>query len=421
MKQHKLSLLAVTLIGAFACEANDALVGIEDFRPDSGAGTGGESAIASGAAGAAGSGVVGGGEATAPQGIFVPTGSMTVARLYHTATLLPNGKVLIAGGDTFAGGGYQDLGSAELYDPSTGTFALTGSLITPRARHTATLLPNGKVLIAGGSASYAGGTSGYAALASAELYDPSTGTFAATASMSLARCAHRATLLGNGKVLVTAGWDGAQGDHANADLYDPDSGTFAPTGKMVQSRAWHTATLLGNGKVLIAGGEGEPSSTSAELYDPSAGTFAAAGTMTMPRSGHTATLLPNGKVLIEGYCQGDPSLRAELYDPTDGLFVAAGDETSAREWQKATLLPGGMVLIAGGESWLGGPDLFFASAELYDPGTGKFSPTVSMHAARGEGHTTTLLSNGQVLITGGISDTGTLGSLASLASAELYQ
>jgi hypothetical protein len=190
---------------------------------------------------------------------------------------------------------------------------------------------------------------------------------------------------------------------------------------MVQSRAWHTATLLGNGKVLIAGGEGEPSSTSAELYDPSAGTFAAAGTMTMPRSGHTATLLPNGKVLIEGYCQGDPSLRAELYDPTDGLFVAAGDETSAREWQKATLLPGGMVLIAGGESWLGGPDLFFASAELYDPGTGKFSPTVSMHAARGEGHTTTLLSNGQVLITGGISDTGTLGSLASLASAELYQ
>src|ERR1041385_641288 len=177
-------------------------------------------------------------------GTWAATGSLGTARTLHTATLLPNGKVLVAGGNNYSG----ILGSAELYDPASGTWAATGSLGTARVFHTATLLPSGKVLVAGGAHS-----SGY--LSSAELYDPGTGTWAATGSLGTAREFHTATLLPSGKVLV-AGGGGTDGlPLPSAELYDPASGTWTTTGSLATGRFLHTETLLPNGKVLVTGGE----------------------------------------------------------------------------------------------------------------------------------------------------------------------
>jgi len=319
-------------------------------------------------------------------GAFTPTGSILGPRGYHTATLLPSGKVLLAGGDSLDGD-VSPLASAELYDPATGTFSATGSMTAAREYHSATLLLNGMVLIAGGEGSSRD------AFARAELYDPSTGNFSATGGMTVAREYHTATLLTDGMVLVAGGQDSSAFTLASAELYDPAAGTFTATGKMTVERASHSATWLPNGKVLIAGGPW----ASAELYDPGTGTFAITGSMSRARSDHSATLLPNGKVLIAGGNSGGDT--AELYDPSAGTFAATGNMSEARFDHTATLLPSGMVLIAGGRDSQQFTT-FFASAELYDPGPGIFAPTGSMTGARWA-HSATLLQNGTVLVAGG--------------------
>ena len=214
--------------------------------------------------------------------------------------------MLVAGGYS----GTAILASAELYDPAAGTFTATGSMTSKRYDHTATLLPNGKVLIAGGD----GGYDGYTILASADLYDPIAGTFTATGSMAAARCEHRATLLPSGKVLIAGGvFDGAT-PLASAELYDQAAGTFTATGSMTATRYDHTATLLPSGEVLIAGGRSDSADlTSAELYDPIAGTFTTTGNMAAARCDHTATLLDNGKVLVAGGQGYGILASAELY------------------------------------------------------------------------------------------------------------
>ena len=242
---------------------------------------------------------------------FASTGDMTAARWSHTATLLPNGMVLVAGGDGF--------GSAELYSPATGAFTATGSMSSARQSHTATLLPNGLVLIAGGDG-----------FDSAELYDPNAGTFAATGSMTAARQSHTAMLLPNGRVLVVGGLNYAH-DTMNStpppfvspELYDPAAGTFSATGNVtVARRQNHTATLLHNGMVLIAGGNGDDGGlASGDVYDPATGEFSATGSMSTARAWHTATLLRNGHVLIAGGAAADyttlllrgPFASTELY------------------------------------------------------------------------------------------------------------
>jgi hypothetical protein len=228
---------------------------------------------------------------------------MSTDRYYATATLLANGKVLIAGGYD---NGTNPVSSAELYEPSSSTFSPTGSMSTARDAATATLLANGKVLIAGGGDN------------AAELYGPASGTFSPTGSMSTDRYYATATLLANGKVLIAGGYNGNNGTNSvsSAELYDPASGTFSPTGSMSTPRDDATATLLANGKVLIAGGyyniyPGYNPVSSAELYDPASGTFSPTGSMSKARDDATATLLANGKVLIAG--GGDVS--AELYSP----------------------------------------------------------------------------------------------------------
>src|SRR6059058_666188 len=170
------------------------------------------------------------------------TGSLKTARFHHTATLLPDGRVLVVGGEQ----GHTPLASAELYDPATGTWSATGSLNTARDSHTATLLPSGKVLVAGGRE-----TDLYSA--SAELYNPATGTWSPAGSFDTGRVFHTATLLHNGKVLVAAGRGRDSGfiELASAELYDPATGTWSATGSLSTARYDHTATLLPNGMVVV--------------------------------------------------------------------------------------------------------------------------------------------------------------------------
>ncbi len=345
---------------------------------------------------------------------FQPTGDMETARAAHTATLLASGKVLITGGFNST----DVLATAELFDPATGIFTPAGDMTTSRSLHTATLLANGpaatngKVLITGGS-----NDSGD--LATAELFDPATGTFTATGTMSEARSEHTSTLLANGKVLVVGGVP----DNV-AELYDPATGTFTPTtGELTVGGRWGcTATLLNDGTVLIAGGrdaenvwDGDPLND-AELFNPTTGTFTATGAMTQFRYDHTATLLKNGKVLMTGGFNGQPVADAELFDPATGSFSATGSVSTPRAQHTATLLDDGTVLVAGGFSYFA-PGTF-SSAEVFDPTTNEFTPTGPMGTARYL-HTATRLNNGLVLVTGGQS-TATIPAVFA-SSADLYK
>ena len=272
-------------------------------------------------------------------------------RFEHTATLLPDSTVLIVGGQTRADNGgpfgpYVPTTSVIRYSTVTDTFTATGSLLTARAGHTATLLPNGQVLIAGGNSG----------IAAAELYNPSTGIFMATGNLVTARMEQTATLLPNGQVLIAGGmiekgWN-IYTPTASAELYNPSTGTFTATGNLVTARAGHTATLLPNGQVLIAGGNVAWSdiytpTASTELYNPSTGTFTATGNLSVARVGHTATLLPQGCVLVIS------GSSAEIYDATRGKFKLAGKLPPYVNIQghTATLLPDGTVLIAGGVTY----------------------------------------------------------------------
>jgi hypothetical protein len=358
-----------------------------------------------------------------PASRFSPTGSMTTGRFDSSATLLPDGRVLIAGGQDASGG---ESASAELYDPTTDTFSQTGSMVYPHISPTAILLLDGHVLIAGGSGIGDVLKRGY----SAELYDPKTGTFSLTGSMNTRRYDQAGVLLPDGRVLLVGGsvYDLGSKAVATAELYDPKTGKFTMTGSMRTARDGPTATLLTDGSVLIAGGNATPGNgwkpiASAELYNPTTGKFTATGTMTTARSGDTATLVPDGRVLIAGGFRSDGNVlaSAELYDPQTGSFSPTGSMAIMRGDHTATLFPDGRVLIAGGADALAANIL--ASAELYDPKTGTFSPAGSMATAR-RLQTATLLLDGRVLIAGGADGlTPGPGMVTALAlpSAELYQ
>lgn len=271
-------------------------------------------------------------------GNWSATGTMTTGRDNFTATLLPNGKVLVAGGNDGSG----CLASAEIYDPATETFSPTGNMHVPRCEHNAVLLENGLVLITGGR------SGGWDELSSAELFNPATGTFSTTGDLTTARIDGTATRLANGKVLVAGGNIFLQIDSFTtvrqpidaAEIYDPATGTFTATASMNTARNG-TATLLANGKVLVTG------NLRAELYDPLLESFTDVGAI-KPITAHTATLLPGGMVLIAGGTDGGFVDDAVVYDPDTGAFTAAGPLNKPIWSHTATLLPDGTVLFAGG-------------------------------------------------------------------------
>ena len=359
---------------------------------------------------------------------FTSTGDMSTPRQGHTATLLTNGKVLIAGGTGGApDGNYPYVASAELYDPATGTFTSTGSMATSRAGHTATLLPSGKVLIAGGAVDRSPNGQGLP-VASAELYDASSGTFAATGSMATPRVYHSATLLPNGKVLIAGGasYLSPNGYYepvaSAAELYDPSTGTFTDIGNLSGDAHWPSTTLLADGRVLIVGSR-------AYLYDP------ATGGLSDPINDNylgiyvdqEGTLLMNGKVLFAGFddAEGD-YWGPELFNPSTETFTTIANLRARRAGYTATLLPDDTVLI-GGRGWAGDystGESFYStvnSGELFDPVTGTFSNIGNMATDRYY-HTATLLNDGRVLIAGGLQIVQPPPSVVTVAlsSAEIY-
>lgn len=316
---------------------------------------------------------------------------MTMGRAAHTATLLANGKVLLAGGFENA---EQALASTEIFDPKTGAFLPANSMTISRQSHTATLLPNGQVLVAGGfNGDY---------LANAELYDPVAGTFTPTGSMLTARMGHVAVLLDSGKVLLVGGTGEGWTFLASAELYDPATGTFTKTGAMTTPRESHTATRLKSGEVLITGGhQGRRSKiviyASAELYDPVNGVFMATGDMKVKRHKHDATLMADGRVLITGGADERDAQGAyestEIFDPESGEFMLGGEMQAPRYKHAGTsfLLTNGQVLLAGGGHLI----------EIYDPQSGEFREVIESMGNPRFFAAATLLPNGEILFTGG--------------------
>ena len=334
---------------------------------------------------------------------WTPTGPLNTPRDYqNTATLLPDGTVLIEGGYNFG-----TLASAELYNPTNGTWTLTGPLHYGRDYQTTTLLANGKALAAGG-------INFPTRIPVAELYDPVTKTWTDAGSLNAPRFSHTATLLANGKVLVTGGVGNGGVFLSSAEMYDPATNQWTFTGAMTTNRVFHTATLLNNGKVLVAGGQNNDAINDAELFDPTTGTWTATGPLNYAREDHTATLLLNGKVLVAGGSgPGGFAANAELYDPASGTWSVTGSLNAPRHLHTATLLPNGKVLVAGGQDAENIAEVY-GGAELYDPATGTWSVTAFLNTGRWY-HTATLLANGKVLIAAGADP-----NFFPLSSAELY-
>lgn len=285
---------------------------------------------------------------------------LVALRHSHTATVRPDGKVLLVGG---FGAGNEPIVAAELFDPASGTFRPTGPLRAARAGQVAVLLDNGRVLVAGGI------RPNWSFLSSAELYDLATGRFEPTGNLSVARESHVGVRLLDGRVLVVGGHEGRRADirlFTSAEIYDPSAGTFRRVAEMGVRRHKHDAIVLNDGRVLVTGGADERDSDgvyrSTEFFDPKSMTFRAGPDLRLPRYKHqgSSLLLPNGMVLLSG---GAP--QAEVFDPTANVFlVVPGDPRMAGQFSAAAPLAGGGALITGGYGNGTGPR---ASAWLYRP------------------------------------------------------
>jgi hypothetical protein len=369
---------------------------------------------------------------TASAETWFPAAPMSQVRAEQTATLLPDGDVLVAGG--YANRlGY--LNTAEVFDQTTGTWTPAAPMNAPRSGHRATLLPNGKVLVVGGDppAEDPG--------ESAETYDPSTNTWTAVASPPGLQVLRSLTLLQDGEVLVTGIFGPREyGALEGAMVYDPSTNTWTSAAAPKQTRYGATTTLFTNGDVLVLGGarpsehlfEFHNTLNVAEEYDPTTNTWTTLAQMLHARHHQTATLLPSGKVLVAGGAEetdlNDHGINSsELYDPATNTWTAGAPMLSGRVNQTATLLPSGDVLVVGGwgDFEPSSPTELLScpvwgcqgaySAELYDPATNAWTPTVPL--TTGSHHTATLLAYGAVLVAGGLLEP--LGS-KELDTAEIY-
>lgn len=324
------------------------------------------------------------------------TGPMAVPRDGAVAVRLPSGKVLVCGGAT--------TNLVEIYDPATGVFTSRQGVYSHGSGASATLLNDGRVLIAGGAG----------AATAAEIYDPVADKLQSTGRLSGARFAHTATLLGDGRVLITGGSIGSAIPYTpinSSEIFDPASGAFQVTGPLTVPRTGHTAVALSDGRVLVFGGLTIQLLNSAELFDPKTGKFTATSPMHVGRQYAFGILLPNGKVIVGG---GSGDATAELYDPVNSSFSLTGVMRASRIIQGAVLLSSGQILITGGQNSSG---FILNSSELYNPATGLFSDTAGMSAPRQDPSYVELL-DGRVLVAGGL--TTFTGPSPFLNSAEVY-
>jgi len=336
-------------------------------------------------------------------GMSSPAGSMNSARVYHTATLLPDGTVLVSGGLTDHTGNVSSDGSAtnstEIYNPATDTWTLIGALNTARFGHRSILLPGGQILAVGG-----GTNESDPGLGSTELYDPtispSTGSWTLTGSMQFPRASFTATLLANGKVLVAGGQNGHGLRYTNCELFDPVSGTWTNTGSLNYARYHQTATLLTSGKVIVTGGiEDTPFPTSvAELYDPDTGMWSTNGNTLGDPFVDTATLLRNGKVLVAGNIFTNDS--AQLFDPVSNTWTATGPMIAPRTSHKAVAMASGQVLVVGGNY----NSTNVTTAEIYNPVVGQWNSAGTPREVYDVFTAAALLPSGKVLIVGADTD-----------------
>lgn len=330
---------------------------------------------------------------------WAPTGSMATARDGFASAVLPDGRVLVAGGET----ALTPLRAAEVWDPVSGTWGATSPLAVPRAFDTAITLGDGEVLVVGGYGA------NFVRLATAVLYDPATGTWTPTGSMHESGSNLTATLLPDGDVLVT----GQGGD--SAEVYDPSTGSWTDTGPTVAPQYLASAVLLHTGDVLVTGG----GSAAAELYDPATNDWSATGSLLHARQSGTATLLPDGDVLVAGGEPpggGTPLADAELYHPKTGTFTEAQPMLGGRAYQNAILLSEGVVMVAGGCTGSCEDGDTLATTEFYGIQEGYWFSAPPMTVAR-QGFGALLLAEGSVLAVGG----STSNCCADTATAEVYR
>ncbi len=347
-------------------------------------------------------------------GALQPVAGLNQARYAHAAALLADGRVLVTGG---VGPEFVSLASTEVFDPATNRFTAFAPMLAQRASHAATRLNNGQVLITGGFQDVRPRVT----LSTAELFDPATGSFRQTGRMTAPRESHKATLLRDGKVLITGGHDRTGRHLASAEIYDPATRRFTPAGSMLTPRSDHVATLLGNGMVLVTGGmTNAPAETltlsSAELFDPVKRVFSAVGSMHTVRAKHSAALLPDGKVIVMGGTDvrlgRGKKASAELYDPAKRQFAQTGNMNTARYKIRdaVVVLRDGRVLVVGGGT----------QVEVYDPASGVFRLVKGDLGAARHYATATLLNDGRVLFAGGYA-TGSNAGLIAEAGAWIYQ
>ena len=345
---------------------------------------------------------------TQGEGVWKTTAPLSVPRYDHTTTLVANGHVLVAAGRSVpAAGAVELVKTAEVYDPRAERWRATGPLGDARWRHTATLLRDGRVLVAGGFGSpftltaTGAGSNSQPVIASAEIYDPKTRKWSPTGSMATRRALHVATLLPNGKVLVAGGRTCNQPPPVacnfsftttTAEIYDPATGTWSPAGGLIQPRHTTSATLLANGKVLFPagfGGTGSATNT-AEVYDPASGTSVLTGNLNVARARHGTMPLPSGQVLVAtGFAAANT---AELYDPNSGTWTRTGSLglVTARFNYNYAVLPNGKALVAGGATFP--PASRPLTAEVFNPATGLWAPAGMMNDEHGSSSS---LSNSQ--------------------------
>jgi len=327
----------------------------------------------------------------AAQTVEAPGGTMVVPRSGHSASLMEDGRVLVAGGTDAA---YALTTVSEIYDRATNSWKATGHINLGRTFPEEVTLLDGRILLIGG---IIGGN----VQSTVEIYDPATGVWTYTGSMNYGRYGFDPVVLPDGRVLAAGGYGSGEG---KAELYDPASGTWSLTGDLNYLRTLYHATLLQNGKVLIAGGVGLGIPRQAELYDPATGTFTITGSLFVGRSSTIQVMLEDGRVLVAGGYRNTnqgykPTNESEIYDPATGVWTKTGSMKIARYYFTGNLVRDGKVLAAGGFTADGIEDT--ASIEEYNPTTAKWALSTSALATARAYHSTTTLLDGSLIVAGG--------------------